>query len=430
MRIAVLVPAPDYPEPWAWAYDVEAAALRRAGAEVEAVAWTDPGDLSDFDLVLPLVAWGYHLDYSRWLDFLDRAARTRLPLVNSPAVLRWNSDKAYLAELGDAGVPTVPTMAVESCSDADLEEARRRFGKEWLVIKPPVSASATGTHRLGPTDDLPRESVRKPMILQPLIEEIARTGEFSLMLFDGEFSHAVVKRPKSGDFRVQPHLGGVTLPSAPPAGGIALAQQALAAAPVKPAYARVDMVPDDEGTLRIMELELIEPACSSIMLRMRARRSSTRSLPPLKEPLPDRRREVRRMVGVEPRRVDLGNECVHRTAPLPRGCLERRPEHRLETDGRRVAGDEHRPFPRRRIVRHQYMCWPPLIDSVEPVTNPAFSSHRKATPRAISSALPRRPTGIRATIFCRTSSGTAATMSVSMYPGAIAFTVTPDRAPS
>ena len=260
MRIAILVPAPDYPEPWAWTYDLESAALIAAGAEVEPIAWTEAEDLSCFDLVVPLVAWGYHLDYPRWLDFLARAEATRLPLVNPPSLLRWNGDKAYLAELGDAGVPTVPTLSVESCCDADLEEARRRFASDWLVIKPPVSASATGTYRLGLRDDLPAESRGKPAIVQPLIEEIARTGEFSLMLFDGEFSHAVVKRPKSGDFRVQPHLGGVTLPSRPPPGGIALAKQALAAAPAEAGYARVDIVPDDEGTLRIMELELIEPA--------------------------------------------------------------------------------------------------------------------------------------------------------------------------
>lgn len=260
MHIAVLVPDPGYPEPWAWTYDVEAAALASAGASVEPVAWTEADDLARFDLVLPLVAWGYHLDYPRWLDFLERAERAKVPLINPPALLRWNSDKGYLAELADRGVATVPTLAVESCCDADLEEARRRFGSDWLVIKPPVSASATGTHRLGPGDDVPADSLRKPMIVQPLIEEIARSGEFSLMLFDGEFSHSVVKRPKAGDFRVQPHLGGVTLPSMPPAGGIELAKEALAAAPARATYARVDLVPDDEGTLRIMELELIEPA--------------------------------------------------------------------------------------------------------------------------------------------------------------------------
>ena len=260
MRIAVLVPDPDYPEPWRWAFDVEADVLKAAGCRVDAVAWTDVGDVGGYDLVMPLVAWGYHLDYPNWLGLLDRAEAEHWPMINPPALLRWNSDKAYLAELADRGVSTVPTLAVEACCDADLEEARRRFDSEWLVIKPPVSASASGTHRLGPNDDLPGDSAHQPMIVQPLIEEISRTGEFSLMLFDGEFSHAVVKRPKSGDFRVQPHLGGVTLPSKAPPGAERLAKQALAAAPAKATYARVDIVPDDEGTLRIMELELIEPA--------------------------------------------------------------------------------------------------------------------------------------------------------------------------
>jgi len=260
MRIAILVPDPDYPEPWNWAFDVEAEVLRSAGCLVDAVAWTAGEDLSGYDLVMPLVAWGYHLDYARWLALLDRAEGECWPMINPPALLRWNGDKAYLAELAQGGVSTVPTLAVEAFSDADLEQARLRFGSDWLVIKPPVSASATGTHRLGPNDDLPTESRGRAMIVQPLIEEIARTGEYSLMLFDGEYSHSVVKRPKSGDFRVQPHLGGVTLPSEAPPGGVELAKQALAAAPARATYARIDIVPDGDGKLLIMELELIEPA--------------------------------------------------------------------------------------------------------------------------------------------------------------------------
>ena len=260
MRIAVLVPDREYEEEWAWSYDIEAEALERGGCTVVPMPWTEFDGPAGFELVMPLVAWGYHLDYPRWLALLDRAEAERWPMINPPALLRWNSDKAYLAELADHGVPTVPTLAVEACGDADLEEARRRFDSEWLVIKPPVSASATGTHRLGPLDDLPEDSRGQSMIVQPLIEEIARTGEFSLMLFDGEYSHAVVKRPKSGDFRVQPHLGGVTLPSAAPPGGVELARAALACAPAHATYARVDMVPNDDGALLVMELELIEPS--------------------------------------------------------------------------------------------------------------------------------------------------------------------------
>ena len=120
MRIAFLVPARDYPEPWRWAFDVESEALIAAGAEVEPLAWTEADDLSRFDLVLPLVAWGYHLDYGRWLAFLARIEESGVPMINPPSLLRWNSDKAYLAELADRGVPTVPTLAVEACCDADL----------------------------------------------------------------------------------------------------------------------------------------------------------------------------------------------------------------------------------------------------------------------------------------------------------------------
>ncbi|MBV8908466.1 MAG: hypothetical protein JOZ20_05645 [Sphingomonas sp.] len=261
MRIAVLVPDPDWPEPYRWTYDPEAAALTAAGATVVPLPWTQATDVSGFDLVTPLVAWGYHAEYPRWLKLLDRAEADHWPMINPPSLLRWNGDKAYLAELADRGVSSVPTMAVESCCDADLEEARRRFNSDWLVVKPPVSASAAGTHRLGPHDDLPADSRHRPLIIQPLIEEIARTGEFSLMLFGGDYSHAVVKRPKSGDFRVQELHGGVTLPCrTPPDGAIELAEAALAAAPASAAYARVDIVPDDSGVLRIMELELIEPS--------------------------------------------------------------------------------------------------------------------------------------------------------------------------
>ena len=79
------------------------------------------------------------------------------------------------------------------------------------------------------------------------------------MLFRS-FSHAIVKRPKAGDYRVQPHLGGTEEPCAPPPGSIELAKAALAAAPAEAAYARVDMVRDAGGQLAIIELELIEPS--------------------------------------------------------------------------------------------------------------------------------------------------------------------------
>ena len=260
MRLAFLIPAPDFPEAWDWAFEGEAGALAERGFAIDPIPWTEGPDLCGYDLIVPLLVWGYFDRYGEWLTLLDRFERDGLPVVNPPTLLRWNSDKAYLAELAAKGVATVPTIAVDHCDVAALVDARRRFGTEQLVVKPPISAGAAGTHRLGANDPLPDENYGRRAIIQPMIRSIVSQGEYSLILFDGKLSHAVVKRPKAGDFRVQPHLGGTTMRCDPPTGGEALAQAALAQAPAHATYARVDMIAGDDGKLMIMELELIEPA--------------------------------------------------------------------------------------------------------------------------------------------------------------------------
>jgi glutathione synthase/RimK-type ligase-like ATP-grasp enzyme len=260
VRFAFLVPAPDYPEPWRWAFEPQAEALRARGIAVDPVAWTEPGDLSRYDLIMPLVAWGYHLRYAQWLALLERLERESLPVANPATLLRWNGDKHYLTELAAKGVPTVTTVEVASLSDVDLRDAAERFGTRELIVKPPVSASATGTHRIRPGETIPAGERGQRMMIQPFLPGIATEGEYALILFDGELSHALVKRPRSGDFRVQPHHGGTTHECDPPEGAEELARAALAAAPGKATYARVDIVRGVDGELRIMELELIEPA--------------------------------------------------------------------------------------------------------------------------------------------------------------------------
>jgi glutathione synthase/RimK-type ligase-like ATP-grasp enzyme len=259
VRAAILIPAPDYPEDFDWAYEVEAAVLLRAGFSVEARPWTAVGDLSGFDLLMPLVAWGYHLDPPRWHALLDRLEAEGVPTLNPVPLLRWNSDKRYLAELSAKGIATIPTKLVEALEEAALADAREEFGDE-LVIKPPVSAAADGTHRLRRGDALPESARGRAMMIQPFLPAVADEGEYSLLLFNGRFSHAIVKRPKAGDYRVQPHLGGTEVPCPPPEGSIKLAQAALAAAPASAAYARVDMIRDGEGKMAVIELELIEPS--------------------------------------------------------------------------------------------------------------------------------------------------------------------------
>jgi glutathione synthase/RimK-type ligase-like ATP-grasp enzyme len=259
MRVALLVPDPAYPEDFAWTYDVEAAILAQVGMEVVPLPWTRIDDVSGFDLILPLVAWGYNLDYPRWLAVLQRAEVERWPLANPPALLRWNGDKAYLRELGAKGIPTVETVEVNTLEAGSLRNAAAKLGASDLVIKPPISGGAYGTYRIGLDDPIPADVAGRRMMVQAFQTTIA-AGEWSIILFGGKFSHAVLKIPADGDFRVQPHLGGTDRIAEPPNGAIELAQKALAAAPAAALYARVDMIANAAGVLKIMELELIEPA--------------------------------------------------------------------------------------------------------------------------------------------------------------------------
>lgn len=259
-RVAILVPAPDYYEKWQPAFARKAAALTAAGLIVEQREWTDPGDLSGYDLVLPLFAWGYQRDVAAWYALLDRLEAETVPVVNPVPVLRWNSDKAYLAQLDAKGVAVVPTVEVVSLDDASLAEARAALGADEVVIKPAISGGADGTHRIAPGAPIPDDALGQRRLVQPLMAGILTDGEYSLFFFGGKFSHAIVKRPASGDFRVQEQFGGRETAWEANDAARTLAAKALAAAPSPPVYARVDMVGDAAGKLHIMELELIEPS--------------------------------------------------------------------------------------------------------------------------------------------------------------------------
>lgn len=260
MRIAMLTPAPDYGADFDWAFDNQADALKAAGAEVVGAPWTAFDDPGGFDLVLPLVAWGYHLRHAEWLAFLDRAEAEGWPVINPPALLRWNSDKAYLRELEAKGIAAVPTLEVDHLNEAALAAAHGVLGAAEVVIKPPVSAGAWGTYRLKPGEPVPQEVHGQRMLVQPWLGAVVEEGEYSLILLGGRLSHCVAKRPKAGDFRVQPYHGGTTEAAELPEGALTLAQTALAEAPAKAAYARVDLIRGTTGELQLMELELIEPA--------------------------------------------------------------------------------------------------------------------------------------------------------------------------
>jgi glutathione synthase/RimK-type ligase-like ATP-grasp enzyme len=229
-----------------------AAAFAARGWTLRHRPWTEgPGDGA---ATLALFAWGYHVDSARWAAVLA-GWPISAPLFNPPALLRWNMRKTYLAELDAAGVPIVPSWF----GDADagsVAAAFDRFGVDTLVVKPQISG---GSYR---TDRVRRSDVVAPLadaIIQPFLPAIGDEGELSLLFIGGAFSHAVRKVAQAGDFRIQPQFGGVLSRAEAEPQAHAVAAQALAALPVAPLYARIDLIRLPGGGLALMELEAIEP---------------------------------------------------------------------------------------------------------------------------------------------------------------------------
>jgi glutathione synthase/RimK-type ligase-like ATP-grasp enzyme len=230
--------------------------LAHHGIGIDWRAWTDTRPL-DFDLVLPLMAWGYHRDLKRWHQQLGRWTGTRF--LNPLPVLRWNTDKRYLLELERQGIAIVPTRFHEALDAAALDQARGVFGTSDLVIKPPVSAGSDDTWLLRGGAACPADAFGRAMLVQPMMPSIVSEGELSLFHLAGSFAHAIVKRPALGDFRVQGQFGGQSTAIDPPASAKELAAATIAAIGDDVLYARVDMVGDGAGGYALMEIELIEP---------------------------------------------------------------------------------------------------------------------------------------------------------------------------
>jgi glutathione synthase/RimK-type ligase-like ATP-grasp enzyme len=243
-------------------------ALSARGVAVHAIPWSDPAARwRDFDAVVVRSCWDYFHRASEFHAWLDRVETDGVRMQNESRILRWNAEKTYLRDLGADGIPVSPTRWLDAGSRTSLADLRRDTGWAELVVKPTVSGGAHRTWRSTPETEM-ADHIRftetidaGAVMVQPFVPEIEREGEWSLVFFAGAYSHAVLKRPCAGDFRVQREHGGTLEPAEPAASVIAAAARAVAAIPFgtdAPLYARVDGCVVD-GSLLLMELEVLEP---------------------------------------------------------------------------------------------------------------------------------------------------------------------------
>ena len=252
--------------------DLAIAPMRKLAWEVEYVNWRAPDvDWNDFDAVVIRTTWDYQRDCKRFLDVLETVERSRSRLENNLELVRWGLDKRYLENLEGRGIPIVPSLFLSEFDGDGIGGAFDELATEELVIKPVLGANAEFTHRIhrerkAEAYPVIMESLAgRDCIVQPFMAEVLGEGEYSLIFFGGEFSHAIIKNPAAGDFRTQEEYGATLTLVDPPQRFTELGERAIAALDSKPLYARVDLVAGENGSPVLMEFELVEP---SLYLRM------------------------------------------------------------------------------------------------------------------------------------------------------------------
>ena len=236
--------------------------LSKLGIKATAVIWNDPRVDWAYDALLVRSIWDYHLHPDIFLAWLEYLETTRIPVWNPLSVLRWNHHKFYLKDLALHGVDIVPTLFFPRGA-RNVEAEIRNAGWQRFVAKPAVSASSYRTKLIDLEGEdlssiLVQYSEASDFLIQPFLPEIGASGEVSMIFFNGEFSHAVQKRPAPGEFRVQAEHGGHEVPMNPGRGIVEAGHRILEASGFETLYARVDGI-IREGRFTLMELELIEP---------------------------------------------------------------------------------------------------------------------------------------------------------------------------
>ena len=240
-------------------------ALRARGHVAEAVAWDDPTvSWSRFDLVLLRSTWNYTECPVEFLAWCERVAgSTRL--LNPPDLVRWNTDKRYLADLASKGVPVIAAHFLAPGDDPASFPTHAEF-----VVKPCIGAGSRDTQRYTAPNRAAAVAHAKRLLdasrhvlVQPYLEAVDTAGETALLFFAGRFSHAIRKGPllqRDGAATAALFAPEAITPREPSSAEIDVAHRALAAIPGgAPLYARVDLLPSADGQ-QLLELELTEPS--------------------------------------------------------------------------------------------------------------------------------------------------------------------------
>jgi glutathione synthase/RimK-type ligase-like ATP-grasp enzyme len=242
------------------------APLEKRHIEVKPEVWDDPDvDWNDFDGIVIRSTWDYHYRAGEFADWIRRCKAAKVPMWNPPDTVLWNMNKKYLLELEQKGFRIIPTQFVSQGDNADLAEILRKWGWKKAVVKPDISASSHKTWMVSSESVQDQHQIdfssmlkESGVLIQEFRDEILSSGERSMIYFNHEFSHSVIKTPASGDFRSQEELGGIIRRQTPSTELVNKGLDLLESLQSSILYSRIDGVEIGNDFL-LMEVELIEP---------------------------------------------------------------------------------------------------------------------------------------------------------------------------
>ena len=240
-------------------------ALESKGLTVNRTFWDNPDyNWQSTDFAIFRTTWDYFDRYDEFNNWLSKTSALT-SFINPLELVKWNADKHYLKELSEKGIEIPATIFMEIGDSRSLKELVFESGWEELILKPAISGAARDTFRFKRSETENFEAIyrnlihSKSMLLQEFQQSILEKGEASLMLFDGKFSHSILKTAKDGDFRVQDDFGGTVHPYQATLEEITYAEDMLSKLDILPVYARVDVIWGNDSQPLLSELELIEP---------------------------------------------------------------------------------------------------------------------------------------------------------------------------
>lgn len=240
-------------------------ALKEKNLSVVKKDWND--SIFDWETTRSILfrsTWDYFDKFELFKKWFNKT-KNKCLMINSTETIEWNIDKHYLLDLQEHQIPIPNSEFIKRGSSIDLSLLMQKKNWNEIVVKPTISGAAKNTYRLKKEEIIQFGPIwekliyKEDFIVQEFQNNVISEGEVAMIVIGGKFTHAVLKKAKEGDFRVQDDFGGSIAIYNPSEEMVKLAEKCTRILTPIPSYARVDIIRDNLGELAVSELELIEP---------------------------------------------------------------------------------------------------------------------------------------------------------------------------